>query len=123
MDIGAFSLSLAVKDIKVSHEFYQKLGFSDSGGNLDENWVIMRNGNCVIGLFQGMFDKNILTFIPGWDQKGQELKQFTDIRKLQEELKSRGIKLSTETDTSTSGPANFTLEDPDGNAILFDQYR
>lgn len=123
MDIGAFTISLAVKDIKRSHEFYTKLGFSDMGGKLDENWVIMKNGNSVIGLFQGMFEKNILTFIPGWDQNGQEVKKFTDIRKLQIELKGKGVKLLTEADARTSGPASFTLEDPDGNAILFDQYR
>lgn len=123
MDIGAFSLSLAVKDIKRSHDFYTKLGFSDSGGKLDENWVIMKNGNCVIGLFQGMFENNILTFIPGWDQNGKEVENFTDIRKLQDELKRKGVKLSTEADPGSSGPANFTLQDPDGNAILFDQYR
>ena len=123
MELGAFSVSLAVKDIEASKVFYQKLGFSVFGGNQAQNWLIMKNGGHVIGLFQGMFEKNILTFNPGWDGNAQPTAEFTDIRQLQRQLKGAGIGLTTEADESTSGPASFSLADPDGNAILFDQHR
>ena len=123
MDLGALSISLAVKDLAASQEFYEKLGFEPAGGDPAQNWLILRNRNHVIGLFQGMFEDNILTFIPGWDQGGNEVESFTDIRDIQRELKSRGVVLSSEADESTSGPANLMLTDPDGNQILIDQHR
>ncbi len=123
MDLGAFSLSLAVKDIESSREFYEKLGFSQLGGNIDENWLILKNGEHVIGLFQGMFEKNIMTFVPGWDQSGNETSSFTDVREIQKQLKEKDIALINEADPNTTGPANIILEDPDGNQILIDQHR
>ena len=123
MDLGAFSVSLAVKDIKASIEFYEKLGFSRLEGVPDENWAVLRNGEHVIGLFQGMFDKNMLTFNPGWNQAAQNVESFTDIRELQEQLKSAGITFIQEADESSEGPASFLIEDPDGNPILIDQHR
>lgn len=123
MDVGAFTVSLVVKDIVKSFEFYRKLGFKQRSGDLDQKWVVLQNGNAVIGLFQGMFEKNILTFVPGWDQDGNETVEFTDIRKLQAELLKSGIELKDKADETSQGPAYFTLEDPDGNQILFDQYR
>jgi catechol 2,3-dioxygenase-like lactoylglutathione lyase family enzyme len=123
MDIGAFTLSLAVKDIEKSFEFYKKLGFVERSGDINQKWLVLKNGSTVIGLFQGMFDKNILTFIPGWDQNGNEIEKFTDIRDLQKELKAKGIVVKEEANEESKGPAYFTLEDPDGNQILFDQYR
>jgi len=123
MELGAFSTSLAVKDLAVSREFYEKLGFEVVGGNPEQNWLILRNGSVVIGLFQGMFEKNILTFNPGWDQVGNELGDFTDVREIQRELKSSGVTLDSEVDESTSGPAGLMLTDPDGNPILIDQHR
>ena len=123
MKLGAFSVSLTVKDIKKSKEFYEKLGFEAFGGDIAQNWLILKNENCVIGLFQGMFEKNILTFNPGWNQNAENLEGFTDIRKLQKQLKEQGIPIINEADESGAGPASFTLEDPDGNAILFDQHR
>jgi len=123
MDLGAFTVSLSVKDIHASFDFYSKLGFTIQGGDIKENWVVLKNGHAVIGLFQGMFPKNILTFIPGWDQEGKEVAKYTDVRQLQKELKAKGIKLATEADEGGAGPANFTMTDPDGNEILFDQYR
>ena len=123
MELGAFSVSLAVKDIKASKSFYENLGFSSMGGNEDQNWLILKNGSTVIGLFQGMFEKNILTFNPGWDENAQNLDSFTDVRELQKELKAKGLNLTEEADESTSGPAHFTLTDPDGNPILIDQHR
>ena len=123
MQLGNFSVSLAVKDIAVSKSFYAKLGFQPAGGNVDENWLILKNGDHIIGLFQGMFEHNMLTFNPGWDQSGNELDSFTDVRELQRELKKRGIALSSEADDSTSGPASLMLSDPDGNQILIDQHR
>ena len=123
MKLGAFSVSLAVKDIEASKQFYQKLGFTTLGGNQAQNWLILKNGDHVIGLFQGMFEKNILTFNPGWDSSAQPLPEFTDVRELQRQLKSQGVSLTSEADETTTGPASFTLEDPDGNAILFDQHR
>ena len=123
MDLGAFSVSLAVKDLAASKEFYEKLGFEPLGGDPEQNWLILKNGDHVIGLFQGMFEENILTFNPGWDQSGGELDAFTDVRQLQRELKDRGIALISVADDSTSGPANIVLADPDGNQILIDQHR
>jgi catechol 2,3-dioxygenase-like lactoylglutathione lyase family enzyme len=123
MDLGAFSVSLTVKDLAESQAFYEKLGFESVGGDAKQNWLILKNGDNVIGLFEGMFEANILTFNPGWDQGGNELKSFTDVRDLQRELKDRGIELNSEADDSTSGPASIMLSDPDGNQILIDQHR
>ena len=122
MEFGAFSVSLAVKDIHASQAFYEKLGFEAFGGDISQNWVIMKNGEHVIGLFQGMFEKNTLTFNPGWNQHAEKLESFTDIRKLQEQLKSRGVALASEADENSTGPASFFLFDPDGNPILVDQH-
>ena len=123
MELGAFSVSLAVKDLKVSREFYEKLGFEKFGGDPEHNYLIMKNGDHVIGLFQGMFERNMLTFNPGWDQSCGELDEFTDVRDLQEQLTSRGIELDMEADRSTEGPASLMITDPDGNPILIDQHR
>jgi lactoylglutathione lyase len=123
MKLGAFSVSLNVKDINVSKSFYEKLGFQALGGDITQNWLIMKNENCVIGLFQGMFEKNILTFNPGWDQNAENLETFTDVRELQKQLKVSGINILAEADESSEGPAFFTIEDPDGNQILMDQHR
>jgi len=123
MELGAFSVSLAVKDLVKSKDFYEKLGFKAIGGDSEQNWLILKNGEHVLGLFQGMFEANLLTFNPGWDQNGRELDSFTDVRDLQRELQSRGVALISETDGSTSGPASFMLADPDGNQILIDQHR
>jgi len=121
MKVGAFSVSLTVKDLKVSRAFYEKLGFKITSGN-GKNWQVMRNGEHVIGLFQGMFEKNILTFNPGWDQHTKKLDSFSDVREIQKKLKAQGVKLETEADESKNGPGSFTLTDPDGNQILFDQH-
>lgn len=123
MELGAFSVSLTVKDIEASREFYEKLGFTVLGGNQAQNWLIMKNSLCVIGLFQGMFEKNILTFNPGWNNNAEELEEFTDIRQLQKELREKGVVFETEADENSSGPASFIITDPDGNPILFDQHR
>jgi catechol 2,3-dioxygenase-like lactoylglutathione lyase family enzyme len=123
MDLGAFSVSLAVKDLETSKKFYEKLGFESFGGDVQQNWLILKNGDHVLGLFQGMFEDNILTFNPGWDQNGNELDSFTDVRELQQELKNRGLILSNEADESSTGPASLMLTDPDGNLILIDQHR
>ena len=123
MDLGAFSISLAVKDLAASSDFYQKLGFKVAGGDAQQNWLIMKNGDKVLGLFQGMFKENIMTFNPGWDQNGNDLDAFADVREIQRELKVQGIKLDSEADDSTSGPASIMLTDPDGNQILIDQHR
>ena len=123
MDLGSFSISLAVKDLTTSRAFYEKLGFEVIGGDPKQNWLILRNGDHVLGLFQGMFEQNILTFNPGWDQSGNELDSFTDVREIQRTLKDRGITLSSEADDATSGPASLMLSDPDGNQILIDQHR
>jgi lactoylglutathione lyase len=123
MKLGAFSVSLSVKDIHASKAFYENLGFSDLGGDISQNWLIMKNENCIIGLFQGMFEKNILTFNPGWDENAKNLDSFTDVREIQRHLKERGIPLQSEADESTEGPAHIMLEDPDGNQILVDQHR
>lgn len=122
MQLGTFSISLAVKDIHASKDFYEKLGFEIFGGNIDENWIILRNGETVIGLFQGMFEKNTLTFNPGWDGNAQKLDEFTDVRELQKQLKDKGIKLENETDEDGTGPGHFFFFDPDGNPILIDQH-
>lgn len=123
MELGAFSVSLSVKDIHVSKDFYEKLGFAVFAGDIKQNWLIMKNGVCVIGLFQGMLDQNILTFNPGWNQEAGHVDPFTDIRQIQENWKAQGIKLTSEINAEASGPANFTLIDPDGNSILVDQHR
>lgn len=123
MDLGAFSISLAVKDIHKSKEFYEKLGFTYKGGNIDQNWIVLKNGDAVIGLFQGMFEDNILTFNPGWDKNAQNLEEFDDVRSIQKNLKSKGIVLTREADERTTGPEYITLTDPDGNNILIDQHR
>lgn len=122
MQLGAFSVSLAVKDLETSKQFYQKLGFEVFHGDQSQNWLIMKNGDTVIGLFQGMFERNILTFNPGWDQDAQTLEEFTDVRELQKEMKEEGIEFSSEADESSSGPASFMIIDPDGNPILIDQH-
>jgi lactoylglutathione lyase len=122
MKLGAFSVSLAVKDIQVSKAFYEKLGFSNVGGDVARNWAILRNGDVVIGLFQGMFDRNMLTFNPGWDQNAQALEGFTDVRELQRRLKAGGVAFMAEADETTTGPAHFMIADPDGNPILVDQH-
>ena len=122
MELGAFSISLAVKDIEKSKEFYEKLGFKPVGGDANQGWLILRSGGHVIGLFRGMFEKNILTFNPGWDQQTNMLDSFTDVRELQKKLKSEGVKFNTEADESSTGPASFVIEDPDGNPILVDQH-
>lgn len=122
MDLGAFSVSLAVKDIAASKAFYEKLGFTVFHGDITQNWLILKNGDHVIGLFQGMFERNILTFNPGWDSNAQKLETFTDVRNLQHQLKAQGVALATEADESTTGPASFIVIDPDGNTILFDQH-
>ena len=122
MNLGAFSISLSVKNINASKEFYEKLGFSVFAGEIDKNYLIMKNQTSVIGLFQGMFENNILTFNPGWDEDANKLNSYDDVRDIQKELKSKGIKLETEADENSSGPASFVVLDPDGNAILFDQH-
>jgi predicted enzyme related to lactoylglutathione lyase len=122
MNLGAFSVSLTVKDIETSKSFYEKLGFSVFGGDATQNWLIMKNGDHIVGLFQGMFEKNILTFNPGWDQNANTLESFTDVRDLQRQLKAQGVKFETAADESTSGPASFIIVDPDGNPILVDQH-
>src|SRR5215218_2455875 len=122
MELGNFSVSLAVKDIEASKLFYEQLGFTVFMGDQSQNWLIMKNGDHVIGLFQGMFEKNILTFNPGWDNNAQKLDTFTDVRELQRQLKAQGVELMDEADESTTGPASFMLVDPDGNPILIDQH-
>ena len=122
MLLGAFSISLTVKDLKKSKAFYEGLGFSDLGGSGDDNWAVLKNGDTVIGLFQGMFDKNMLTFNPGWDQDARKLDTFKDIREIQKDLKAKGYDFVSEADETTTGPASFELRDPDGNPILFDQH-
>ena len=123
LKLGAFSLSLSVKDLKTSKEFYEKLGFTANGGSMEMNYLIMKNENSLIGLFQGMFDGNILTFNPGWDENAKNIEKFDDVRVIQEQLKDKNIELMTEADTATKGPASIMLTDPDGNLILVDQHR
>lgn len=122
MDLGAFSVSLAVKDIEASMKFYEKFGFKQFGGNPAQNWVILKNGDSIVGLFQGMFERNILTFNPGWDSNAQNVAKFSDVRELQRRLKALGVKFESEADESTTGPASFVAVDPDGNPILVDQH-
>jgi catechol 2,3-dioxygenase-like lactoylglutathione lyase family enzyme len=123
MKLGAFSISLAVKDINASKAFYEKLGFSTLGGDINQKWLILKNGNSIIGLFEGMFKENIITFNPGWDENGQNTDSFDDIRFIQKHLKDSGITLVNEADEHSKGPAHITLKDPDGNSILIDQHR
>ena len=122
MQLGAFSVSLAVKDIAASREFYEKLGFTVFGGEQEQNWLIMRNGAAVIGLFQGMFERNALTFNPGWDAQAQPLGEFDDVRAIQKRLKEQGVNLAQEADADGEGPAHIALLDPDGNPVLIDQH-
>ncbi len=122
MDLGTFSISLAVKNLEASRSFYKKLGFQVFAGDASQNWLILKNGDHAIGLFQGMFEKNILTFNPGWDSSAQKLDVFTDVRDLQRQLKAKGVTLQTEADETSTGPASFMIVDPDGNPILIDQH-
>lgn len=123
MQLGAFSVSLSVKDLETSKEFYEKLGFVEFAGSMEHNYLIMKNDSTLIGLFQGMFEGNILTFNPGWDENAQNLDSFTDVRELQKNLKSKGVEFNTESDESSTGPASFVITDPDGNVVLVDQHR
>jgi catechol 2,3-dioxygenase-like lactoylglutathione lyase family enzyme len=122
MELGAFSISLTVKDIAASKAFYEKFGFTEFGGDITQNWLILKNGDAIIGIFQGMFEQNILTFNPGWDGNAQTLAKFTDVRELQRQLKAQGVEFETEADETTTGPAYFVVVDPDGNTILVDQH-
>ena len=122
MELGAFSLSLAVKDIESSMQFYEKLGFEEFGGDITQNWLIIKNGDHTIGLFQDMLEKNTLTFNPGWDSDAQALDEFKDVREIQQHLKALGVELASEADEDSSGPASIVVVDPDGNPILFDQH-
>ena len=122
MNLGAFSISLAVKDLEASRKFYEKFGFKVFAGNAAQNWLILKNGDHAIGLFKGMFEKNILTFNPGWDSNAQKVDVFTDVRDLQRQLKAKGVALQTEADETSMGPASFMVVDPDGNPILVDQH-
>jgi catechol 2,3-dioxygenase-like lactoylglutathione lyase family enzyme len=122
MELGAFSVSLAVKDIAASKAFYEKLGFATMGGDPSQGWLILRNGSTVIGLFQGMFENNILTFNPGWDQNAQPLDSFADVREVQKSLDDQGVAITTRADPGTKGPAHLVLSDPDGNVIMLDQH-
>ena len=123
MKLGAFSMSLSVKDLKASKEFYEKLGFTSFAGSMQKNYLIMKNDNALIGLFQGMFQGNILTFNPGWDENANNVENFDDIRTIQQQLKSDGLTLISEANEKTTGPASFMLTDPDGNVILLDQHQ
>ncbi|TXK29869.1 VOC family protein [Pontibacter qinzhouensis] len=122
MKLGAFSVSLSVKDIKASKQFYENLGFQVFAGDLEKNYLVMKNENALIGLFHGMFENNILTFNPGWDENANKIESFDDIRQVQQQLKKKGIKIESEADETTSGPASFIILDPDGNSILLDQH-
>jgi len=122
MKLGAFSNSLSVKDLKVSKEFYEKLGFSQFGGDMKMNYLIMKNGNALVGLFQGMFEGNIMTFNPGWDENATQLESYDDIRTIQKQLMEKAVKLDSQVEEGTNGPASITLTDPDGNIILIDQH-
>lgn len=123
MNLGAFSISLSVKDIAASRDFYKNLGFESLGGDIEQNWLILKNGDHIIGLFQGMFEKNMLTFNPGWDQDAKETNPFTDVRDIQSKLKAQGVTILDSADENTTGPASILIEDPDGNPILIDQHR
>jgi catechol 2,3-dioxygenase-like lactoylglutathione lyase family enzyme len=122
MTVGAFSISLSVKDLSTSRQFYENLGFTAFGGSDAQHYLIMKNGNALIGLFQGMFQGNILTFNPGWDENAQKLEKFDDVREIQRQLLSKNIQLDSQVEANTSGPASIVLKDPDGNVILFDQH-
>ena len=122
MQLGIFSISLAVKDLQVSKEFYEKIGCTVFAGDMSKNYLIMKNGETIIGLFQGMFEKNILTFNPGWDSNAQKLGSFTDVRDLQKQLDAAGVEFASKADETTTGPASFSVLDPDGNQILVDQH-
>ena len=122
MQLGAFSVSLAVRDIAASRAFYEQLGFQQVLGDQAQNWLVLRNGDTTIGLFQGMFERNMLTFCPGWNSQAEPLSEFTDVREIQRHLKASGLTLTSEADESTTGPANLMLIDPDGNPILIDQH-
>jgi lactoylglutathione lyase len=122
MELGAFSISLAVKNIEISRVFYNKLGFEVIGGDASQNWLILRNNDHTIGLFHGMFPKNTLTFNPGWNKNAEQVKKFTDVRDLQRQLKAKGVELVSEADENTTGPASFIVVNPDGNPILVDQH-
>ncbi len=122
MDLGAFSISLAVKDLAASRTFYENLGFEVTGGQAEQSWLILQNGDSTIGLFQGMFESNVLTFNPGWDARARRLEDFTDVREIQRRLKDNGLALIAEADESTTGPASLMLVDPDGNQVLIDQH-
>ena len=122
MKLGAFSISLSVKDINISKEFYENLGFEVFAGDIEKNYLIMKNETSLVGLFQDMFENNILTFNPGWDSSANKLENFDDVRDIQKQLKDKGIKLETEADESKTGPASFVVMDPDGNTILIDQH-
>ena len=122
MDLGAFSVSLAVQDLAASRAFYEKLGFTPAGGDPEQNWLVLRNGTTTIGLFQGMFEQNILTFNPGWDHQAQGVEKFTDVREIQKHLKAAGLELATEADEASTGPASLVVVDPDGNPVLIDQH-
>ncbi|WP_431610195.1 VOC family protein [Chryseobacterium sp. 'Rf worker isolate 10'] len=123
MKLGAFSISLSVKDLQKSKDFYEKLGFTTMAGTAESNYLIMKNGSTLIGLFQAMFDGNMLTFNPGWDENAQNLESFDDVREIQRKLKESGIEIGKEADENTSGPEHIYLKDPDGNMILIDQHR
>jgi len=123
MKLGAFSISLSVKDLETSKLFYENLGFKVLAGNIEQNYLIMKNENALIGLFQGMFEGNVLTFNPGWDENAQNLEKFMDVREIQKQLQDKNVKLTSEVDENTSGPASLMLTDPDGNVILLDQHR
>lgn len=123
MKLGAFSISLSVKDLQKSKDFYEKLGFLEMGGSLSENYLIMKNGDHIIGLFKAMFDGNMLTFNPGWDQNAQNVEPFDDLREIQKRLKEQGVEIQKEADETTAGPEHIYLKDPDGNMILIDQHR
>jgi catechol 2,3-dioxygenase-like lactoylglutathione lyase family enzyme len=122
MQLGAFSISLAVKDIEASRKFYEQLGFEVFGGDASQNWLILKNGDAVIGIFKGMFEKNMLTFNPGWDSNARKLDSFTDVREIQRRLKAEGVRLITEADEASEGPAHLMVLDPDGNPVLLDQH-
>ena len=123
MKLGAFSISLTVKDIHASRAFYEKLGFKEFGGNISQNWLILKNEETIVGLFQGMFDRNMLTFNPGWNSSAKNIDEYQDVREIQRILKSHGVKLESEADETTTGPASFIVLDPDGNPVLVDQHR
>jgi lactoylglutathione lyase len=123
MDLGAFSISLTVKDINASREFYEKLGFEQFGGDISQNWLIMKSGDAIVGLFEGMFERNMLTFNPGWSAEATEVDPFTDVRELRRRFQESGLELSDEAGEGSEGPASFIVTDPDGNPILFDQHR